>query len=182
MSVLQHTVMYHELDVTAYDIELVLHRELAIEVQQNKGHPRETHSRAGQDAAPQGTVEGRLLHCCSHLLQQGVGSMETTGKTQWTWSKHQHCPPSTRALQSDAVHKAKLALRSEDTLYQPHSASHVGRQYLGPSCSSLMVRTTSRISCWFLWDLVDLNVQLHMYNIYCCIIAPWSAGEWVLFP
>lgn len=50
--------MYHELDVTAHDVELVLHGELAIEVQQNKGHPRETHSRAGQDAAPQGTVEG----------------------------------------------------------------------------------------------------------------------------
>lgn len=82
LSVLQCTVTYHELDVTAYDIELVLHRELAIEVQQNKGHPRETHSRAGQDAAPQGTVEGRLLHCCSHLLQQGVGSMENTGRTQ----------------------------------------------------------------------------------------------------
>lgn len=66
--------MYHELNVTAHDIELVLHGELPIEVQQNKSHPWETHSRAGQDAAPQGTVEGRLLHCCRHLLQQGIGS------------------------------------------------------------------------------------------------------------
>lgn len=68
--------MYHELDVIAHDIELVLHGELAVEVQQDKGHPWETHSRAGQDAAPQGTVEGRLLHSSSHLLQQGVGSVQ----------------------------------------------------------------------------------------------------------
>lgn len=76
------SVTYHELDVTAHDIELVLHGELAIEVQQNKGHPGETHSRAGQDAAPQGTVEVRLLHGCSHLLQQGVGSMKHTERSQ----------------------------------------------------------------------------------------------------
>lgn len=50
--------MYHELNVAAHDIELVLHGELAVEVQQNKGHPRETDSRACQDATPQGTVEG----------------------------------------------------------------------------------------------------------------------------
>lgn len=74
--------MYHELDVTAHDIELVLHGELAIEVQQNEGHPGETHSRAGENAAPQGTVEGRLLHRCSHLLQQRVGSIESTDRTQ----------------------------------------------------------------------------------------------------
>lgn len=69
--------MYHELDVTADDVELVLHGELAVEVQQNEGHPGEAHRGAGQDAAPQGTVEGRLLHRCSHLLQQGVGSVRT---------------------------------------------------------------------------------------------------------
>lgn len=98
----QCTAMYHELNVTAHDIELVLHGELAIEVQQNKGHPGETHGRAGQDAAPQGTVEGRLLHRCSHLLQQGVGSEENTERTQRTCllqyvhtstdlRPHQHC-------------------------------------------------------------------------------------------
>lgn len=44
--------MYHELYVIAHDIELVLHGELAVEVQQNKGHAWETHSRAGQDTTP----------------------------------------------------------------------------------------------------------------------------------
>ena len=80
-SVVVYCHVYHELDVAAHDVELVLHGELAIEVQQNEGHPGETHSGAGQDAAPQGTVEGRLLHCCSHLLQQGVGSVKNTDRT-----------------------------------------------------------------------------------------------------
>lgn len=68
------SVPYHELNVTAHDKELVLHGQLPVQVQQNEGHPRETHGGAGQDAAPQGTVEGRLLHSCRHLLQQRVGS------------------------------------------------------------------------------------------------------------
>lgn len=54
----QCAVTYHQLDVVAHDVELVLHGELAVEVQQNEGHPGETHGGAGQDAAPQGTVEG----------------------------------------------------------------------------------------------------------------------------
>lgn len=61
--------LYHQLNVTAHDVELVLHGELAIEVQQNKCHPWETHSGAGEDAAPQGTVESWLFHSWSHLLQ-----------------------------------------------------------------------------------------------------------------
>lgn len=69
-----HQFRYHELNVTAHDVELVLHGELAIEVQQNKRHSWETDSRAGEDAAPQGTVESWLLHSGSHLLQEGVGS------------------------------------------------------------------------------------------------------------
>lgn len=43
---------HHELNVTAHDVELVLHGELAIQVQQDKGDPRETHSGAVKDAAP----------------------------------------------------------------------------------------------------------------------------------
>lgn len=54
---MMYKFLYHELNVTAHDVELVLHGELAIEVQQNKCHPWETHSGAGEDAAPQGTVE-----------------------------------------------------------------------------------------------------------------------------
>lgn len=78
--------MYHELNVTAHNVELVLHGQLPVEVQQNKGDPRETNRGAGQDAAPQGTVEGRLLHRCSHFLQQCVGSVGDThtGKYEWT--------------------------------------------------------------------------------------------------
>lgn len=68
--------VYHELDVAAHDVELVLHGEFAVEVQQDKGDPRQAHGRAGQDAAPQGAVEGRLLHRRSHLLQQHVGPGE----------------------------------------------------------------------------------------------------------
>lgn len=67
--------MYHELNVTAHDEELVLHGELPVEVQQNEGDPRESHRRAGQDAAPQGTVEGWLLHSCCYFLQQSVCSV-----------------------------------------------------------------------------------------------------------
>lgn len=69
------SLTYHEFDVTADDVKLVFHGELTIQVQEDKGNPRETHSRAGQDAAPQGTVKGRLLHGCSHFLKQGVSPM-----------------------------------------------------------------------------------------------------------
>ena len=82
---------YHELDVAADDIELVFHGEFAIEVQQNKGDPGETHSGAGQDAAPQGTVEGRLLHCCSHLLQEGIGSMTNKEDMLVLRGENTHC-------------------------------------------------------------------------------------------
>lgn len=73
---------YHELDVTTHDIKLVLHGELTVEVQKYKGYPGETHRGAGQDAAPQGTVESRLFHSCSHLFQQGVGSTGSTDGSQ----------------------------------------------------------------------------------------------------
>lgn len=65
-------MFHHQFDVAADDVQLVLHGQLAVEMQEDEADGRQSHRAAGQDAPPEGAIEHRLLHRRRHLLQQSI--------------------------------------------------------------------------------------------------------------
>lgn len=69
-------IRYHDIDVGAHYVELIVHRQLLVEVHEGERYGRQPYSRIRGQTVPEAGVKMLRADALANLLQQRVGPVE----------------------------------------------------------------------------------------------------------